>query len=490
MTQQRLSQYVWPRGLSFLGSSARAVAAAAVIVAAPIEALANGICSHANIRAVLENGTRTTQIDKGLFYRNAREYFSIYDDPGRHYAGTDAILNYWNDHPELKDERWLAYILATAYHETARRMYPVREGLASSDEGAVSILANSRCCSDKTYWRRDPVTGEHYFGRGYVQLTWDYNYKRADERFEITDRDQSFYWNPERVLEEDPSIAITYDGMIYGWYTGRCLLQYIQPGRQEDYINARRIINGMDRAGDIAELAVLFHRAIKAAEVPAAFQTTREAQQSSGLGEDIEDLRTENAAFARDIAAMRDDLLLQIDELSASVERERDRFEGFTVANARLAEDMAASRTALAQSQDEILQSRQDLMDARQEIDATRQEIGDARAEIESARSEITSLRNEILAVRAEIRDIPANLELSATDKERLAILEGSLQAADADRQLSRDAVEALEAQIDALATQLDEQNAQFAIILRQLENNQSSNTGGSFWDSWFGGSE
>lgn len=33
------------------------------------------------------------------------------------------------------DDRWLAYVLATTYHETARTMQPVRETLAASDAG-------------------------------------------------------------------------------------------------------------------------------------------------------------------------------------------------------------------------------------------------------------------------------------------------------------------------------------------------------------------
>ena len=51
-----------------------------------------------------------------------------------------------------------AYVLATAYHETARTMQPVRETLASTDDQAIARLdkafASGRLKSVKNpYWR-------------------------------------------------------------------------------------------------------------------------------------------------------------------------------------------------------------------------------------------------------------------------------------------------------------------------------------------------
>ena len=53
------------------------------------------------------------------------------------------------------DLRWLAYILATDYHETAYTMQPIEE----YGKGA-----------GYDYGEPDPVTGEIYFGTGLVQL--------------------------------------------------------------------------------------------------------------------------------------------------------------------------------------------------------------------------------------------------------------------------------------------------------------------------------
>jgi hypothetical protein len=77
---------------------------------------------------------------------------------------------------------WLAYILATVYHETARTMQPVRETLAKSDDAAIAILEKSWAAGKmpwvkSPYWRKD-VDGRSWLGRGLVQLTHLVNYQK------------------------------------------------------------------------------------------------------------------------------------------------------------------------------------------------------------------------------------------------------------------------------------------------------------------------
>ena len=93
--------------------------------------------------------------------------------------GINTILNKSNGLPVP----YVAYILATAQHETANTMLPVRETLASSDKSAVNILEKSwksgKLKGVKTpYWRFDS-DGKTWLGRGYVQLTHKYNYDKA-----------------------------------------------------------------------------------------------------------------------------------------------------------------------------------------------------------------------------------------------------------------------------------------------------------------------
>ena len=88
----------------------------------------------------------------------------------------------------------LAYILATAYHETAHTMRPIRE------YGGETYLKK------KKYYP--------YVGMGYVQLTWDYNYKKASDKLGV-----DFLKNPKLLLESKYAAPIIVIGMMEGWFT-------------------------------------------------------------------------------------------------------------------------------------------------------------------------------------------------------------------------------------------------------------------------------
>ncbi len=157
--------------------------------------------------------------------------------------GLEFILGQWNE-TGFTDERWLAYALATAFHETAFTMQPIRE------------YGRGR---GRTYGHPDPVTGETYYGRGYVQLTWKENYQRASQALGI-----DFVRQPDLVMAPENAAFILFQGMKDGWFTGNGFADYIND-RQRDYRNARRIVNGTDRAGEIAGYALKFEAALDAA---------------------------------------------------------------------------------------------------------------------------------------------------------------------------------------------------------------------------------
>ena len=131
----------------------------------------------------------------------------------------------------------LAYVLATTYHETAHTMKPVRE------YGGETYLKS------KKYYP--------YVGMGYVQLTWDYNYKKASSKLGV-----DFMKNPRLLLEPKYAVKILLVGMKEGWFTGKKLSDYITL-QKSDYLNARRIINGVDRAKDISDLAIAYENDLK-----------------------------------------------------------------------------------------------------------------------------------------------------------------------------------------------------------------------------------
>ncbi|MBX9455535.1 MAG: hypothetical protein KL863_05610 [Rhizobium sp.] len=183
--------------------------------------------------------------------------------------GTEAILDAWDSRRAEGDTRQLAYMLATTFHETAATMQPVRETLAASDAAAAARLesawARGRLLAVKTpYWRAD-AQGRHWLGRGLVQLTHRANYERMSRETGI-----DLVADPGRAMEMDVAVAILFAGMEKGLFTGKRLADYFAAGLA-DWVNARRIINGLDRAADVAAQGRLFHQAL----VEKALETTR-----------------------------------------------------------------------------------------------------------------------------------------------------------------------------------------------------------------------
>jgi len=146
--------------------------------------------------------------------------------------GFTAILDRWAE-LELTDQRWLAYMLATTWHETARTMQPIREyGKGKGRE----------------YGKSDAVTGQIYYGRGFVQLTWKANYIKMSRKLYGDDR---LVENPDLALELGTATDILFRGMIDGDFTGVKLATYFNETKSDE-VQARKIINGLDRAAMIA----------------------------------------------------------------------------------------------------------------------------------------------------------------------------------------------------------------------------------------------
>lgn len=165
-----------------------------------------------------------------------------------------------------------AYVLASVYHETGGRMQPVRETFADTDDQAIRRLGNAWTSGKlpwvKTpYWRKDG-NGRSWFGRGDIQLTHEDNYRKqqaklSDHHLRATSVPYQVHDNPEVALYPQTSALIAVLGMRDGDFTGKKLSDYIQPGKA-DYLNARRIVNGTDRAAQIAGYARHFEGAIRA----------------------------------------------------------------------------------------------------------------------------------------------------------------------------------------------------------------------------------
>ena len=137
----------------------------------------------------------------------------------------------------------IAYILATAYHESRFRV--VYETNARSADEAARRLARMYPGKRNKYWRRDPETGQRYLGRGFVQLTHKYNYEKAAKHLGIPE----LVTDPDLVMQPSIASQILVRGMEEGWFTGKKLSDY------KSFYHMRRVVNGTDRASLIAGYA-------------------------------------------------------------------------------------------------------------------------------------------------------------------------------------------------------------------------------------------
>lgn len=155
--------------------------------------------------------------------------------------GLTAILDEWEAKHSGEDDRFLAYMLATVHHETDRKF----QGIEEYGKG-----------KGRKYGTPDPVTKKVYYGRGFVQLTWKYNYQKM---FAVCGVD--LVKKPELALELKNCTKILFYGMLNGSFTGKKLSDYFNKNKG-DWVNARRIINGVDKANLISGYGKRYYAAI------------------------------------------------------------------------------------------------------------------------------------------------------------------------------------------------------------------------------------
>lgn len=158
---------------------------------------------------------------------------------------------------------WMAYGLATAYHETATTMQPIRE------RGNYDYFENLYGINGKNPTRAKAMgntqvgDGAKYCGRGFVQLTWKNNYLLAGDAIKI-----DLVANPELAMIPHHAAVIMCDGMEQGWFTGKGLKHYLLKtgiASKDQFIAARKIINGTDKADKIAQYAIIFQECLRGA---------------------------------------------------------------------------------------------------------------------------------------------------------------------------------------------------------------------------------
>lgn len=171
-------------------------------------------------------------VDLTLFLEKVRAQFGPLKQS--QVNGFTYILETWET-SGLSDLRFLAYMLATAWHETAKTMQPIAE--YGKGKG-------------RPYGIPSP-NGKIHYGRGYVQLTWGDNYKKMGKLLGV-----DLYNDPDLAMRPDIAAKIMFEGMTTGKsfkgdFTGKHLGNYFNK-TTDDPKNARRIINGLDKADLIA----------------------------------------------------------------------------------------------------------------------------------------------------------------------------------------------------------------------------------------------
>ena len=192
-------------------------------------------------------------MDKSKFYSRVRA--TIYGGrlPPITVSNLEVILSYWINKYAKNAPEQLAYILATVLAEVGRNMHPVRETFATSDAQARHRLRH------KTYAQSTPPYGHAYYGRGYVQLTWKYNYQSQEDKYGLP-----FVKFPDLVLSTENAIKILVEGMLAGDFNARGHgLSYYINNKKVDYVQARRTVNVLDRADEIAGYARKFEDALE-----------------------------------------------------------------------------------------------------------------------------------------------------------------------------------------------------------------------------------
>jgi len=163
-----------------------------------------------------------------------------------HISGMCALLDAFDLHG-IKSRRQKAYMLATAKWETAHTMKPIRE------------YGKGR---GRRYGKPDPDTGQTYFGRGFVQLTWKSNYQKMGKLLDI-----DLVRHPDLALESGIAADILVIGMRDGMFAPAAgPLSNFLDEMNADWWNARRTVNGLDKNKEIAVIAQKFDAALAEAE--------------------------------------------------------------------------------------------------------------------------------------------------------------------------------------------------------------------------------
>ena len=207
-----------------------------------------GPVSQESLRRAIEDGSIEIYFDFEKFKK-------IFGKRSIHQSFVDSINNLFrsfNDYNSLDGSNplYVSYMLATAWHETAYTMKPIKEYggdkyLSKYDTGRLARILGNTPEADGD--------GVFYAGRGHVMITGKNNYRKFSALLNI-----DLLQFPDLALDLKISAEILTVGSLKGMFTGKQLSDYIKFGYSDEFVNARKVINGTDKSQAIAEHAKKF----------------------------------------------------------------------------------------------------------------------------------------------------------------------------------------------------------------------------------------
>jgi putative chitinase len=207
-------------------------------------------------------------LNRKFFFEQARSSLFGGAMTSSQVSGLTAILDAWEASYSKKDDRWLAYALGTTHHETDRKMQPIHEYGGNAYFKHNYDVTGKNPTRAKSMGNTTPGDGVKYHGRGFVQLTWKVNYQKAGTYLSSAHgKTINLVANPDLALVPAYAAGILFHGMMTGMFTGRKFVDFFsltatgQIGK-DDWVKARAIINGTDKANLIATYGKQYYSAI------------------------------------------------------------------------------------------------------------------------------------------------------------------------------------------------------------------------------------